>query len=122
MSTFIIILIGLIALLHVYFFILEAFLWNTAIGRKAFNTTSEQAATTHVMAINQGVYNLFLAGGLAWSLVVSDPLAFQLQVFFLSCVVIAGLVGGLTAMKRILLIQALPAAAALIFVVVFKSF
>lgn len=118
MSDLAAILVGLIALLHGYFFILEAFLWKTARGRKAFKTTPEQAAVTHPMAINQGVYNLFLAGGLVWSLLAADALAFQLQLFFLSCVVIAGVVGAVTALRQILFIQALPALVALVLILI----
>ncbi len=112
------ILIGLIALFHVYVFVLEAVLWKTPAGQKAFATTSEFAAASHPLAINQGVYNLFLAAGLIWSLLTPDPLARQLQLFFLSCVIIAGIVGGLTVSKRIMLIQGLPAVLALLLVLI----
>lgn len=106
------IVVGLIALLHVYILVLEMFLWNTPRGRKAFGLTPEFAAATRTLAANQGLYNGFLAAGLFWGLsqgVAGDGV----KLFFLGCVLVAGLYGAATASRRILFVQALPAAAAL---------
>ncbi len=110
------ILIGLIALFHVYVFALESLFWKTAAARKAFNTTPQTAETTYQLAVNQGVYNLFLAAGLLWSLLASGAMAHQLKIFFLSCVVLAAITAGLVVSKRIMLIQGAPAVLALILV------
>jgi putative membrane protein len=107
------ILVGIVATLHLGFLILEMFLWNTPRGRATFGTTREFAAESSVLAANQGLYNGFLAAGLIWSLVAEDPVGFQAKVFFLVCVIIAGLYGAATVNKRILVIQAVPAALAL---------
>jgi len=106
-------IVALLALIHVYILVLEMFLWDTPKGRKAFGLTPEFSAASKVLAANQGLYNGFLAAGLAWSLVADAAMAGPLRVFFLSCVVVAGLVGGLTASWRIVPVQALPAAIAL---------
>ncbi|OCW55624.1 DUF1304 domain-containing protein [Hoeflea olei] len=112
------ILVALIAIEHIYILVLEMFLWTTPRGRKAFGLKPEQAETTKVMAANQGLYNGFLAAGLIWSLFHPDPgVAFDLKLFFLGCVLVAGLYGGFTASRKILAIQALPAAIALIAVI-----
>ncbi|MDO1581307.1 DUF1304 domain-containing protein [Rhizobium oryzicola] len=109
------ILVALVALEHVYILVLEMFLWTTPRGRKAFGLTQERAEMTKVMAANQGLYNGFLAAGLIWALLHPAPaFAFQLKLFFVGCVVVAGLYGGLTASRKIWVIQALPAAIALI--------
>jgi putative membrane protein len=114
-----IILVALIALEHIYILVLEMFLWTSPRGMKAFGTRPEQAAQTRVMAANQGLYNGFLAAGLIWSLLHPDAgFAFQLKLFFLGCVLVAGLYGGATASRKIFLVQALPAAIALIVVVI----
>jgi len=107
------ILVGLIALAHLWFLVLEMFLWKTPLGRKTFGTTPEVAETSAVLAANQGLYNGFLAAGLVWGLIqgLSDGRA--TLIFFLACVLIAGVYGGLTANRWILFIQALPAAVAL---------
>jgi putative membrane protein len=107
------ILVGIVAALHVGFLLLEMFLWNTPRGRATFGTTRDFAAASATLAANQGLYNGFLAGGLVWSLIASDPVGFQTKVFFLTCVIIAGLYGAATVNKRILFIQAVPAALAL---------
>ena len=108
------ILVALIAAEHIYILVLEMFLWTSPRGMKAFGTKPEQAAQTKVMAANQGLYNGFLAAGLIWSLIHPDPaVAFQLKLFFLACVLVAGLYGGATASRKIFVIQALPAAIAL---------
>ncbi|MBY0370467.1 DUF1304 domain-containing protein [bacterium] len=104
------VLTGLLAVLQTYFMILEMFLWQKPKGLKVFGLTKEFAAQTAVLAANQGLYNGFLAAGLVWSLIAPDPgLAFQVRIFFLCCVLIAGIYGAMTANKRILFVQALPA-------------
>lgn len=108
-------LVGLIALLHVYILVLEMFLWETPRGRRAFAMSAEKAAMTKVLAANQGLYNGFLAAGLFWGLWQGDA-GLDVQVFFLACVLVAGLYGGATASRKIYFIQALPAALALAFV------
>jgi len=103
------IVIALVAVLHVWFLVLEMFLWDKPAGRKAFGTTAEFAAQSKVLAANQGLYNGFLAAGLLWSLWLgADGLA--VARFFLGCVLVAGIYGGFTASRRILLFQAVPAA------------
>lgn len=115
MKTASLVLTGLVALLHVYFMILEMFLWTTERGRKAFGMTAQQALDTATLAKNQGLYNGFLVAGLVWSMVASDPsMAFQLRSFFLGCVIVAGVYGAATASAKILFVQALPAAIALV--------
>ena len=113
------VLIAIIAILHVYFLILEMFLWDKPLGVKAFGNTAEKAKLTKVLAQNQGLYNGFLAAGLIWSLFASAPFAIQLANFFLGCVLLAGLYGGMAASKKILYIQAMPAMIALIALNVF---
>ena len=108
------ILVGLIALLHVYILVLEIFLWDKPYGLKAFGNTPEKAQLTKVMAQNQGLYNGFLAAGLFWSLVAPASYAVALANFFLACVLVAGIYGGLTASKKIIYIQAVPALLALL--------
>lgn len=103
------IVVVLIALLHVYILVLEMFLWNTPRGRRAFGLTPEFAAQTKVLAANQGLYNGFLAAGLLWGASQGDA-GHATRIFFLCCVLVAGVYGGATANRRILLIQALPAA------------
>ncbi|TMJ04964.1 MAG: DUF1304 domain-containing protein [Alphaproteobacteria bacterium] len=107
------ILIALVALEHIYFLVLEMFLWTAPRTRAAFGMSAEQAEQSKVLAANQGLYNGFLAAGLIWSLVAPAAYALPLALFFLGCVLIAGLYGGFTANRRIWLIQALPAAIAL---------
>jgi putative membrane protein len=107
------VLTGLVAALHVYFLVLEMFLWTTPFGQKTFKRTAAEQAATAPLAKNQGLYNGFLAAGLVWSYVAPAEAAFQLRVFFLACVAIAGLYGAATAAKQILVVQALPALAAL---------
>jgi len=109
------ILVALVALLHVYFLALEMFLWTKPLGLKTFNQTLAKAQDSAVLAANQGLYNGFLAAGLIWGLLHSvPPFAFQIKVFFLLCVVVAGLYGAYSVSKRILFVQALPAAVALV--------
>ena len=108
------ILVGVVAFLHLGFLVLEMFLWNTPRGRATFGTTREFAAESAVLAANQGLYNGFMAAGLVWSLIAADPVGFQAKVFFLVCVIIAGLYGARTVSSRILFIQAVPAVLALV--------
>ena len=107
------ILIALVALEHIYFLVLEMFLWTAPRTRKAFGMSAEQAEETKVLAANQGLYNGFLAAGLIWALLAPAVYATQLALFFLACVLVAGIYGGFTANRRIWLLQALPAAIAL---------
>jgi putative membrane protein len=107
--------VALIALLHVYILVLEMFLWTTPRGRRAFGTTPEFAEQSKVLAANQGLYNGFLAAGLAWGLTLG-PAGYSVKLFFLGCVFVAGLYGGFTATRKILFIQAIPAAIATCFV------
>jgi putative membrane protein len=100
--------IGLIALLHVYILVLEMFLWDKPAGRKAFGHTQEMASLSKVLAANQGLYNGFLAAGLFWGLYLGAA-GVDIKVFFLGCILVAGIYGGLTAKRKILYIQALPA-------------
>ena len=102
--------IALVAALHVYFLVLEMFLWRTPFGRRTFGTTADFAESSAVLAANQGLYNGFLAAGLLWGLVwygVTSGRA--ILTFFLVCVVVAGLFGGFTVSRRILIVQAIPA-------------
>ncbi len=115
MAILAIVLVALVALIHVYILVLEMALWTRPSTVRAFGITPELAEKTKVMAANQGLYNGFLAAGLIWGLIHPDPeFAWQVQVFFLSLVVVAGIFGAATASRRILFIQALPAALALI--------
>lgn len=107
------ILTGFVALQHLGFLVLEMFLFNTPTGRKVFGLKPEESELMAPLAANQGLYNGFLAAGLIWSLLAPYPLSHQLAVFFLACVVIAGLYGGATVKKSIWFIQALPGAIAL---------
>jgi putative membrane protein len=104
------VLIGLVALSHLGFLVLEMFLWDHPIGRKVFRLTPELSAQTAALAANQGLYNGFLAAGLVWALWADRR---DLKIFFLGCVIVAGVFGGLTAKTSILFVQALPAAIAL---------
>ena len=112
-------LVALVAALHVYFLVLEMFLWTKPLGLKTFRNSPEKAADSAVLAANQGLYNGFLAAGLNWGLVQATPaFAFQIKVFFLLCVIVAGVYGAATVGRKILFVQALPAAIALVFVLV----
>src|ERR1700710_2206075 len=108
-------LVALVAVLHGYFLVLEMFLWQKPLGLKTFRNSPEKAAETAVLAANQGLYNGFLAAGLAWGLLHNAPaFAFQIKVFFLLCVIAAGVYGAISVSQRILFVQAAPAALALI--------
>ncbi|MEV8590066.1 DUF1304 domain-containing protein [Streptomyces sp. NPDC051180] len=112
------ILVALVALLHASIMVMEMFLWQKETGRRFSGFDAEMARATAPLAANQGLYNGFLAAGLVWGLVAEDPTAFAARVFFLSCVVVAGIYGAATANRRILFAQALPGALALSAVVV----
>ncbi|WP_397533663.1 DUF1304 domain-containing protein [Roseateles sp.] len=101
------VLVALVAALHVYIMVLEMFLWTTPRGRRAFGLTPEFAEASKVLAANQGLYNGFLAAGLLWGLMRGD---LATQLFFLGCVLVAGVYGAATASRKILFVQALPAA------------
>lgn len=111
------ILVGLVAVLHLYFLILEMFFWTKPLGLKAFGQSLEKAKSSAVLAANQGLYNGFLCAGLIWGLIESDPNhAMAIKIFFLSCVFIAGIYGAWSVSKKILFIQATPAFIALVLV------
>lgn len=105
-------LVALVAALHVYFLILEMFLWDTPYGRRTFKLTPEFSAASKTLAANQGLYNGFLAAGLVWGLLLG-PAGLAVKTFFLGCVVVAGVYGAATVGRTILFVQALPAALAL---------
>ena len=112
------ILVALVAILHIYFLILEMFLWVKPVGLRVFKQTLENAKNSKVLAANQGLYNGFLSAGLIWGL-VHPVIEFgtQVQIFFLACVIIAGIYGAATVGKKILFVQAAPAAVALMLIV-----
>lgn len=113
MSLLATLVIVLVALLHIYFLVLEMFLWDKPAGLKAFGQTLEKAQASKVLAANQGLYNGFLAAGLFWGLSLGEA-GTHIQVFFLLCVLVAGLYGAATASRKILFVQALPAALGLV--------
>lgn len=116
MSVITNLMIGLIALLHFYFLLLEMFLWSKPLGQKVFRLSADQARSTKVLAANQGLYNGFLAVGLLWGIFSSNSyVAFQFKSFFLGCVIVAGTYGAYSVNKKIFFIQAVPAATALAF-------
>jgi putative membrane protein len=121
MSRLAIVMILIVGFQHLAFFILESFLWERPIGLQIFRNSPEKARATAQLAVNQGVYNAFLGVGLLWGLwiLAREGMGYiefsrSIEMFFLSCVVIAGIVGGITVHKRILLVQAMPAAFALL--------
>ena len=103
-------LIALVALLHLYFLVLEMFLWTRPLGMKVFRLTREKAESTKALAANQGLYNGFLAAGLVWSIIGERR---DVATFFLACVVVAGVYGAATVNKRIFIVQSVPALLAL---------
>lgn len=108
-------LVAVVAALHVYFLVLEMFLWTRPLGLKTFRNSIEKATESAVLAANQGLYNGFLAAGLIWGLLHPDAgVALQIKTFFLLCVIVAGIYGAATVSRRILYVQAAPAALALI--------
>lgn len=110
-------LVALVAILHIGFLVLEMFLWNHPVGRRTFRMTAEYSQASAPLAANQGLYNGFLAAGLIWGLISGET---SLKTFFLICVIAAGIFGGLTAKRSILLMQALPGLLALIAVYLFR--
>jgi len=106
------VLVGLVAAIHVYILVLEMFLWTKPYGRRVFGSTAEFAEASKTLAANQGLYNGFLAAGLIWGLMLG-PAGRAVQLFFLGCVIVAGLYGALTVGRKILFVQALPAAIAM---------
>ena len=106
------IIVGIVAVIHVYILVLEMVLWEQPIGLRTFNMDADFASATRVMAANQGLYNGFLAAGLGWGLLAGAD-GYTIKVFFLSCVIIAGIFGAATANRRILWVQAVPGAVAL---------
>ena len=107
MTTAANIVIALVALLHAYFLVLEMFLWDKPYGMRTFKLTPEFAAASKGLAANQGLYNGFLVAGLVWGLAMGAE-GIQVKVFFLSCVIVAGLFGGATVNRKILFVQAVP--------------
>ncbi len=105
-------LVALVALLHLWFLVLEMFLWTKPYGRRTFGLTPERAEATRSLAANQGLYNGFLAAGLAWGLWAGES-GYPVKVFFLGCVIVAGIFGAATAHRKILWVQAVPGAVAL---------
>jgi len=112
--------VALVALLHLYFLVLEMFFWNKPLGRRVFRLTPEFAQASAVLAANQGLYNGFLAAGLLWGMSLG-PAGHGIKLFFLGCVIVAGVFGALTANRRILWVQALPGAVALALVLLFPA-
>jgi putative membrane protein len=111
------IVVAVVAALHVYFLALEMFFWTRPLGLKVFGNTPEKAADSAVLAANQGLYNGFLAAGLIWGLVQSNPaFAFQIKLFFLACVIVAGIFGAVSVSRKILFVQAAPAVLAVVLV------
>lgn len=108
-------MVALVALMHLYFMVLEMFLWDKPAGMKVFRMTPEQAAATKVLAGNQGLYNGFLAAGLGWGLWAGNA-GLAIKLFFLACVVVAGVYGAATVGRKILYVQAMPAAIGLLLV------
>jgi putative membrane protein len=112
MATAADIAVALVALLHGYFLVLEMFLWDKPLGRRVFGLTPEFARASKALAANQGLYNGFLAAGLVWGLSLGAA-GFSIKIFFLACVIVAGVFGALTANAKILWVQAVPGAVAL---------
>jgi putative membrane protein len=112
MATVADIAVALVALLHGYFLVLEMFLWDRPLGRRVFGLTPELARASKALAANQGLYNGFLAAGLVWGLSLGAA-GFSIKIFFLACVIVAGVFGALTANAKILWVQAVPGAIAL---------
>lgn len=108
-------LVAGVALLHVWFLVLEMFLWTKPLGLKTFGNTLERARASATLAANQGLYNGFLAAGLVWGLLTSPPAhADAVKMFFLGCVIVAGIYGAVSVSRRIFFVQALPAIVALL--------
>ncbi len=118
MDSIALVLIVFIALFHVQVFVLESLLWKTPRAMNVFGTTPKTAEITQPLAMNQGVYNLFLSAGLIWSLTLDEPASFQAKLFFLICVMVAAITAGVVVSKRIMIIQGMPALLASIAVIV----
>lgn len=112
------VLVALVSALHFYILVMEMFLWQKKPGMGFHGFDAEMARRTAPMAANQGLYNGFLAAGLVWGLIAGDPTGYRVQIFFLGCVIVAGVYGAVTANRRILVAQALPGALALAAVLV----
>lgn len=115
MTSSAVIAIGIVGLLHLYFLVLEMFLWTKPAGLRAFGQTPERAEASKVLAANQGLYNGFLAAGLFWSLTLGSQ-GKAVAIFFLACVIVAGLFGAVTASRKILFVQGVPGLVALLLV------
>lgn len=109
--------VAVVAFLHILFLILEMFLWTKPTGRRIFGLSAEMSKSTATLAANQGLYNGFLAAGLIWGIILGAA-GFHIKIFFLGCVIVAGVFGGVTVKKSILWTQALPAACALVLVLI----
>lgn len=112
MTTIANVAVALVALLHLYFLVLEMFLWEKPLGLRTFGLTPEFAKASRALAANQGLYNGFLVAGLVWGLSAGEA-GNAIKIFFLGCVVVAGVFGALTANRKILWVQAFPGAVAL---------
>jgi putative membrane protein len=112
------VLVAIVAAIHVYIVVLEMFLWRTPRGLRSFGIDQAFADRSASLAANQGLYNGFLVAGLVWGLLAAEPIGFQVTVFFLGCVIVAGVFGAITVSRRILVVQAVPAALALAAVLV----
>jgi putative membrane protein len=115
------VLVAIVAVEHVWFLVLEMFLWTRPLGLKTFRQSAEKAQASAALAANQGLYNGFLAAGLVWGLVAEPPVGRPVTIFFLACVVIAGGFGAVTVSRRILLVQAAPAAIAVALVLLARG-
>jgi putative membrane protein len=117
-----VVLSGVVAIEHVYFLILEMFLWTTPTGLATFHSTQEFANQSATLAMNQGLYNGFLAAGLVWSILHPNPkTADQLRMFFLGCIIVAGIFGGITVGPKLFFVQAVPALIALALVLISRK-
>lgn len=114
MSTVAALLVVVVAAIHVYIVVLEMFLWRTPRGMRSFRTDQAFADASAKLAANQGLYNGFFVAGLVWSLLAGGTIGFQVKLFFLACVIVAGLYGAATVNRRILVVQAVPATVALV--------
>jgi putative membrane protein len=121
MATVAAVLVAIVAAIHVYIVILEMVLWRTPRGLRAFGIDQAFADQSASLAANQGLYNGFLVAGLVWGLLASDAVGYQVKLFFLGCVIVAGVFGAATVNRRILVVQALPATLALIAVLLAGS-
>jgi len=120
MNTLALVFVSIVIFLHIFFLVLEMFLWDTPYGRRVFGTKQAFAKESKAMAANQGLYNGFLAVGLIWGLILGIE-GFAITVFFLCCVIMAGVFGGITVNKRIFFFQAVPAILGLVFLFLAQS-